>query len=140
MTTAQSWRTAPAEPAPEDGASSRWSAYLPAVDGLRFFAFLMVFLFHFEEPFELDAWQGFERVGWVGVEIFFVISGFLMFYLLEREWEATGKIRIGQFYLRRVLRIYPLMLTYPLLMLLIFGPQNGFAGAWFASIAAFTAN
>lgn len=43
-----------------------------------------------------------------GVDIFFLISGFLITYLLIREKEQSGKIAIGKFYMRRVLRIWPL--------------------------------
>lgn len=45
--------------------------------------------------------------GWLGVQIFFVLSGFLITTLLLRENEANGSIALGNFYLRRVFRIMP---------------------------------
>ena len=54
------------------------------------------------------------RGGWVGVDIFFVLSGYLITSILVAEWRRTDTIRLGRFYLKRVLRLYPaliLMLT-----------------------------
>jgi len=48
----------------------------------------------------------------VGVNTFFVISGFLITRLLRREWDATGTISLPKFYLRRVTRIFPAFYTY----------------------------
>jgi peptidoglycan/LPS O-acetylase OafA/YrhL len=45
--------------------------------------------------------------GFVGVDVFFVISGFVISGLLQREWSATGRIRFGAFYLRRFKRLTP---------------------------------
>ncbi|MDX6485093.1 MAG: hypothetical protein QOF43_246, partial [Gaiellaceae bacterium] len=45
--------------------------------------------------------------GFVGVDVFFVISGFVITSMLRREWEATGRIRLGAFYLRRFRRLTP---------------------------------
>src|SRR5262249_15856566 len=61
--------------------------------------------------------------GWMGVSFFFVLSGFLITYLILREIEVNGKLDILAFYVRRVLRIWPLyylviafgFLCYPLL-------------------------
>lgn len=46
--------------------------------------------------------------GWTGVDLFFVLSGFLIGRQLWREWEETGDVRIGRFLLRRGLRIWPI--------------------------------
>ena len=51
-----------------------------------------------------DFWQ---RGGWIGVDLFFVISGFLISGLLFREYVQHGGIHVGRFYLRRGLKIYP---------------------------------
>lgn len=91
--------------------------YLPALDGLRFVAFLAVFVAH-AGP------KGLSRVSWLGplgpaldvvtsaglfgVDLFFVLSAYLITGLLLREAEARGQINIGAFYLRRALRIWPL--------------------------------
>ena len=90
--------------------------YRPELDSLRFFAFFMVFLSHSARF--LPAGYFPERIGraihatlstgiW-GVDLFFVLSAYLITELLRREKEATGKVHIGSFYARRVLRIWPL--------------------------------
>jgi len=55
-----------------------------------------------------------------GVRIFFVISGFLITTLLEREREKTGRINLKQFYLRRAYRILPVAYLYMIVMALVF--------------------
>ncbi len=47
------------------------------------------------------------RIGWVGVDLFFVLSGFLISRLLFQELEKTGRIRLGRFWLRRGFKIWP---------------------------------
>jgi peptidoglycan/LPS O-acetylase OafA/YrhL len=49
--------------------------------------------------------------GFIGVEMFFALSGYLITTLLLREFAATGRIRFGRFYLRRIRRLYPAMLA-----------------------------
>lgn len=88
----------------------------PNLDGLRFFCFLGVFLYHsFYTPLaelrQTGGWQLARRLvanGNLGVNCFFVLSGFLITYLLLEEKSRTGKVHVGHFYLRRVLRIWPL--------------------------------
>lgn len=71
---------------------------LPALDGLRAIAVLTVIIYHF----------GFTAVpGDLGVSAFFVLSGFLITWLLLRELSQTGGISPGKFYVRRMLRIAP---------------------------------
>ncbi len=74
-------------------------AYRPEIDGLRAIAVLAVVLYHFSMP----GLGG----GLVGVDIFFVISGFLIGGILMREQERSGRIRLGRFYLRRIRRLAP---------------------------------
>src|SRR5262245_42677041 len=45
--------------------------------------------------------------GWIGVDLFFVVSGFLVSGLLFSEYQQRGKIRIWRFYIRRGFKIYP---------------------------------
>jgi peptidoglycan/LPS O-acetylase OafA/YrhL len=71
--------------------------YIPEFDGLRGVAITMVVLFH---TVHLPG-------GYLGVDIFFVLSGFLITRLLIVEHERTGTISIGRFYLRRALRLMP---------------------------------
>ncbi|MGI4873441.1 MAG: acyltransferase family protein [Janthinobacterium lividum] len=90
--------------------------YFPNLDGLRFLAFFAVFLFHSfytTDPVILHnstyQWaRALTRSGDLGVNFFFVLSGFLITYLLLSERELTGRIAIGAFYVRRILRIWPL--------------------------------
>lgn len=73
--------------------------YRADIDGLRAVAVLSVVLYHFGLP-----WLG---GGFTGVDVFFVISGFLIGGILWREYEAEGRIRLGAFYLRRFRRLAP---------------------------------
>jgi peptidoglycan/LPS O-acetylase OafA/YrhL len=83
------------EAGPDHGLQSpRW----PALDGLRAVAVLAVIIYHF----------GLLPGGYLGVDLFFVLSGFLITSLLIREWDRRrGYISFRDFYLRRVLRLFP---------------------------------
>src|ERR1700687_694043 len=73
--------------------------YCPGLDGLRGGAVLAVVVFH--------TGTSLMAAGYLGVDIFFVLSGFLISSLLIEEWNRTGSVRLKQFYLRRVLRLWP---------------------------------
>ena len=74
---------------------------IPQLDFLRGAAILLVLLFHYPYlPLVKD-------IGWIGVDLFFVLSGFLISCLLFSEWKRNSDIRIGRFYLRRGFKIYP---------------------------------
>ncbi len=96
-------------------AASR-ARYLPALDSLRFFAFFSVFLTHtlpkgdaFYAERGLPTVVGdFAAAGAFGVDLFFVLSGYLITDLLLRERERRGSVDVKAFYLRRILRIWPL--------------------------------
>src|SRR5262249_24678358 len=69
--------------------------------------------------------------GFLGVDVFFVISGFVITSMLQREWEASGRIRLGKFYARRFKRLTPalaLMVVVTIVgsavVLSPFGPQQ----------------
>ncbi|GAA0565410.1 acyltransferase family protein [Chitinophaga japonensis] len=93
--------------------------YFKNLDGLRFFAALLV-LIHHASFFKLDAVKGASAVyhvytkqfGTLGVNLFFVLSGFLISYLLMVEQQRTGTVNIKHFYQRRILRIWPLYYFY----------------------------
>jgi len=92
--------------------------YQPELDGLRFYAFLGVFVCHtlpYEEAFYRGLhmplpwlWGAISKSGAAGVDLFFALSAFLITSILLRERQQTGGISLRRFYLRRVLRIWPL--------------------------------
>ena len=81
-------------------------SYLRGLNTLRFFAAFFVIVSHASiADFKMYAF--FNR-GFNAVEFFFVLSGFLITYLLLKEIKKNGNVSIKQFYIRRVLRIWPL--------------------------------
>jgi peptidoglycan/LPS O-acetylase OafA/YrhL len=90
--------------------------YLPQLDGLRFLAFAAVFYRHLGETFvEWQGnrwWQATLDAGAWGVDLFFVLSGFLITSLLIREKEQTAAVNVRAFWLRRILRIWPLYFVF----------------------------
>ena len=78
--------------------------YNPAMDGLRAVAIILVFLSHAHVPM-LDG-------AFVGVDIFFVLSGYLITSLLLMEHRSTGHIGYARFYLRRALRLMPALMLF----------------------------
>ncbi|MBM6953027.1 acyltransferase family protein [Enorma phocaeensis] len=79
------------------------SRYIPALDGIRTFAVIAVVLYHLN----LTWAQG----GLLGVTIFFVLSGYLITRLLLNEFSQTGRIDLKNFWLRRVRRLVPAIVT-----------------------------
>lgn len=91
-------------------------ARLPSLDGLRGVAVLIVIVAHSAHSQQAPAWlASFCRAvpGFLGVQIFFVISGFIITHLMLREHSRTGGLDLRHFWLRRALRILP-----PVLLLL----------------------
>lgn len=95
--------------------------YRPELDSLRFFAFLGVFVFHtvphdtsfylqhhFLSPTLVSLVCAISSAGAFGVDLFFALSAYLITILLIREEEVRGHIDIRAFYVRRILRIWPL--------------------------------
>lgn len=99
--------------------------YFPNLNGLRFVAALLVIVHHLEQQRmylgQHSYWTvpAVQRIGDEGVTLFFVLSGFLITYLLLVEQERFGQVAIGKFYGRRVLRIWPLYYAVGLLGLLV---------------------
>ena len=93
--------------------------YLPELDGLRFIAFLGVFLRHglpIRVTGEIVSVGAVWDVGVFGVDLFFTLSAFLITRLLFAEQVVTGKISVRNFYFRRILRIWPLYFVFLALM------------------------
>ncbi|MBK6446550.1 MAG: acyltransferase [Bacteroidetes bacterium] len=91
--------------------------YFENLDGLRFLCFLSVFFFHsfYTDSSELKTSSVYHFVkvgifgnGNIGVNFFFVLSGFLITFLLLEEKKLRGQIKLKNFWLRRILRIWPL--------------------------------
>jgi len=80
--------------------------HLPALDGLRGLAIILVLLCHLGIYGPRSVWH-FTEGGIVGVDLFFVLSGFLITSLLVSEWDLRGSIALGRFYMRRALRLLP---------------------------------
>ncbi len=94
--------------------------YNPALDGLRAVAVALVVPAHCRVP-------GYLTGGYVGVELFFVLSGYLITTILLDERAATGRISLRHFYWRRALRLYPallLMLAAYLLLAPMLWPEG----------------
>ncbi|MFY9309396.1 MAG: acyltransferase [Bacteroidia bacterium] len=89
--------------------------YLPELDGLRFLAFLFVFIGHFHAFSDIPFLSILYKYGYIGVDLFFALSAYLFTKLLSTEYRSTGKINLKKFYIRRVLRIWPLYFTFILL-------------------------
>jgi peptidoglycan/LPS O-acetylase OafA/YrhL len=94
-------------------------SYLPGLDGLRAFAVIAVLLYHAELH-----WI---RGGFLGVEVFFVISGYLITSLLLTEWHEQGRINLLGFWMRRARRLLPavyLLLVVTLAFAVMFLPDE----------------
>lgn len=88
---------APKPPSPNDRELQR--GYLPQLDGLRALAVIGVAVFHARS-------QWFPG-GFIGVDIFFVLSGFLITRIALSELRKTGRLSLKRFYVRRALRLFP---------------------------------
>jgi peptidoglycan/LPS O-acetylase OafA/YrhL/lysophospholipase L1-like esterase len=96
--------------------------YQPALDGVRALAVLAVLLFHAEVA-------GFGG-GYLGVSVFFTLSGFLITSLLAAETEANGKVGLGAFYARRARRLLPASVLLVVLVMIA-----SLATDWFDGVA-----
>lgn len=100
------------------------SNYLPGLDGLRTVASLAVVIGHIELTKMNNGQDNYfafiKNWGHLGVVLFFVLSGFLITTLLLKEKNQFNSISIKQFYMRRILRVWPLYFLVLLLSLFIF--------------------
>jgi len=113
---------------------SHQSFYRPELDVLRFFAFFGVFLFHAygkhtvhnAAPWIAQA-NRLNCAGAFGVDLFFVLSAYLITELLLTEKRRLGRLNIKAFYLRRILRIWPLyFFALALALIPFFNPDHAF--------------
>ena len=91
--------------------------HLPALDGLRALAVAGVIAYHLG--------YGWARGGYLGVDLFFVLSGFLITSLLVEEWAVSGVLRLGAFWTRRARRLLPGLLTMLVALSLWFAFTHG---------------
>jgi peptidoglycan/LPS O-acetylase OafA/YrhL len=103
--------------------------HIPSLDGVRGVAILLVLLFHFKDyligPEMLQGALGLAGyLGWAGVDLFFVLSGFLITRILLAARSNEGYF--SSFYTRRFFRIFPLY--YAVLFLIFLGPWSVIAG------------
>ena len=85
--------------------------YFDGLDGLRAISVLAVLVYHFT-PSRLPG-------GFVGVDLFFVLSGFLITNLLLRDINQTGTIDLKRFYIRRVRRLIPASVSVVLVVVIV---------------------
>lgn len=110
------------------------SIYFPSIDILRGFAALSVVIYHIIEHFSwkafpIDGWVVWFRIGWMGVDLFFVISGFVigLSALSEMDSKGVGGFRVP-FFRRRLARIVPLHYLTALIFVAMVAPQVLFDG------------
>ncbi len=148
----------------ESRSQSAGRYYRPELDVVRFFAFLLVFLHHAlpggPDPRSRANLKAFGPILYAtanasrfGLSLFFTLSAFLIFELLTRERQSIGTVAVKQFYVRRILRIWPLYyLGLALGVLVAFLPGGNradlpiigwfalFLGAWHSSLFGWLKN
>ncbi len=86
--------------------------YKPELDGLRFFAFFFVFIHHHPLLKDVPYLSVIYKTGWIGVDLFFVLSAYLFTKLLILEYNKTQQISYKKFYIRRFFRIWPVYFIF----------------------------
>jgi peptidoglycan/LPS O-acetylase OafA/YrhL len=105
----------------ERSTAPRTDGRLLPLDGLRTVAILAVIAYHLHLPGSTG--------GFLGVQVFFVLSGYLITTLLIRERRRTGRIRLGRFSVRRVLRLYPALVAMIVVGVLLWPIVGDYKGA-----------
>ena len=94
---------------------SKKTKYLPSIDSLRAIAVIVVIIYH------IDA--NYLPGGFLGVDLFFVLSGYLISSLIIKEYKSTGTVNLYNFYVRRARRLLPavyFMITVVLIIITLF--------------------
>ncbi|MHA4808124.1 acyltransferase family protein [Flavitalea flava] len=105
---------------PEKNKKEGMKVYFKNLDGIRFIAAFLVLIHHsifFKKGYSdstIFVDNALEQMGRLGVSLFFILSGFLISYLLLVEKDSTGTVSYRNFYIRRILRIWPLYLGFGL--------------------------
>lgn len=94
--------------------TTRDGRYLPFIDGIRFLSIVLVLLYHvggFERTEGVDlatrVFRGVQGNGWFGVQLFFALSGFILYWPFARAARDGRTLALGRYYVRRVARIEP---------------------------------
>jgi peptidoglycan/LPS O-acetylase OafA/YrhL len=134
---------------------NRQSFYHPELDVLRFVAFLAVFIHHalprdaslyISKGLSSTATQWLltaKEAGAFGLDLFFALSAYLITELLLREHASSGSFSVGNFYIRRALRIWPLYFTFLALTVFVIPtiiPRESFGPVYIASFVFFVGN
>lgn len=87
--------------------------HIPGLDGIRAIAILVIVLFHYW-PFGIGYFPG----GFIGVDIFFTVSGFLITTLLVNEWKNSNAINLKHFWIRRTRRLIPALVFFVIVLVI----------------------
>ena len=107
--------------------SSRFSDTKPhylLLDALRGVAAIMVVIYHFFEAFATSPFDQRFNHGYMGVDFFFVLSGFVIGYAYDDRWNS-GKFTIGSFFKRRLIRLHPMVILGAVIGMVTFFIQGG---------------
>jgi len=115
--------------------SKKAKLFFPNLNGVRAIASLMVVIAHIEldkEIFHLQRipYVNFLNFGKVGVSVFFALSGFLITYLLLEERKNFNKVSFSDFYMRRILRIWPLYFLIVIIGFFIYPKSDSNTALW----------
>lgn len=117
---------------------------LASIDGWRGVAIILVLLAHSryaKDPIPLSPWLATAAGQGLGVRIFFVISGFLITYLLIKEWNASHRIGVANFYRKRAIRLFPVYFLFlaVLALMQVFSLYSDELSTWIGALT-FTRN
>jgi peptidoglycan/LPS O-acetylase OafA/YrhL len=120
--------------------------YLPELDGLRFFAFLAVFLSHVaifsngDSPSRPAVVELCNMFGRFGVDLFFALSAYLLTSLMLAERAKSGTLNLRAFYVRRLLRIWPLYFTWLAVLIVTRHLWSDYSVSFFIPFLLFAGN